>query len=134
MPSTQHPAPVASLKTVKQQFKTWRETRRHKGRIPDKLWDAAAELAGQYTVHHISKALQLNHTALKDRIVVRKKHENMADQELHFFEIPLPPQALSISECLIEMENSHGEKMRMRFAGEVGLDLLALSQSFWMCR
>lgn len=128
MPHTQ-PAPATPLETVKLQFNTWRETRKHKGRIPDKLWKAAAGLSDQYSVHHISKALRINHTALKDRIAARKTLENTASQAC-FFELPSPPSS-SVSECLIEMENSHGEKMRMHFAGEVSLDLLALSQDFW---
>ncbi len=120
---------ATALESVKLQFKTWRETRKHKGRIPDKLWEAAAGLSEQYSVHHISKALRVNHTALKDHIAARKTHEKPA-AEACFLELPSlakPPA----SGCLIEMENSHGETMRMRFAGEVHLDLLTLSLDFW---
>lgn len=128
MPDTQ-PAPAIPLETVKQQFKTWRETRKHKCRIPAELWEAAAGLSDQYSVHHISRALRVNHTALKERIAARKIREN-AETGACFLELsPLPSS--SVSQCLIEMENSHGEKMRMHFTGEVCLDLLALSQDFW---
>ncbi len=131
MPRIQ-PVPVTPLDTVKQQFKTWRETRKHKCRIPDKLWEAATNLSDQYSIHHISKALGVNHTALKDRIAARKALENPAS-EACFLELSSLPSP-QISGCLIEMENNHGEKMRMHFAGKVSLDLLTLSQNFWRCR
>ncbi|MCK5543935.1 MAG: hypothetical protein KAI35_01890, partial [Desulfobulbaceae bacterium] len=35
------------------------------------------------------------------------------------------------SAYLIEMENRHKEKIRIHFAGEVNLDLFALSRNFW---
>lgn len=124
------PAPTITLETVKQQFATWRESRKNKSRIPDELWEAAAGLSSQYSVHHISKALGVNHTALRDRITARNMSENTESQAC-FFELPPPPPASPISECLVEMENRHGEKMRMHFSGEVSLDLLALSQNFW---
>jgi len=126
MPRTQHPALATPLETVKLQFKTWRETRKHRCPIPDELWEAATGLSDQYSVHRIAKVLGVNHTTLKDRIATRKAMENTEPQAC-FLELPAPP----VSECSIEMENRHGEKMRMHFAGEVSLDLLALSQNFW---
>lgn len=131
MPNIQ-PALETPLETVKLQFKTWRETRKHKGRIPDKLWESAASLSSQYSIHHISQSLQVNHTALKDRIAARKTSEK-ATSHACFLELPSLPSP-PVSECLIEMENSHGDKMRMHFAGEARLDLLTLSQDFWRRR
>jgi hypothetical protein len=123
-----------SLEEVKQLFTTWRASRKHKTRIPDDLWEAAASLAAQYSIHQISRALRLNHTALKDQVAARSQENNIATlQQPCFLELP-PPQSPPLSECLIEMENRHGEKMRMHFAGEVSLDLLAVSQNFWTRR
>jgi hypothetical protein len=122
------------LEEVKQLFTTWRANRKHKTRIPDDLWEAAASLAAQYSIHQISRALRLNHTALKDQVAARTQENNIATvQQPFFLELP-PPQSPPLSECLIEMENRHGEKMRMHFAGEVSLDLLAVSQNFWTRR
>ncbi|MEA3362253.1 MAG: hypothetical protein U9Q61_03165 [Thermodesulfobacteriota bacterium] len=129
MSQIQPPAPTITLKSVKQKFKDWRDTRKHRSRIPDELWEAAASLSGQYSVHYISKTLRVNHSALRDRVAARSMHENMEGQTC-FFELP-PPASLPIAECLVEMENSQGDKMRMHFAGEVNLDLLALGQDFW---
>jgi len=123
-----------TLEDVKQKFTTWRATRKHKTRIPDELWEAATALSGQYTIHQIAKSLRLNHTALKDQEAFRATDKiTTAAQQACFLELP-PPQPSPPSECRIEMENSHGEKMRMHFAGEVSLDLFALSQNFWASR
>ncbi len=122
------PVPSTSLTTVKLQFKTWRETRKQKSRIPDELWTAAVSLSDRYSIHRISKALHVNHTALRDRISSCKTNKN---QQTHscFIELPVPQSPAS--ECLVEMENRSGEKIRMHFSGAIGFDLLALSQNFW---
>ena len=120
--------PATSLATVKLQFKTWRETRKQKTRIPDELWTAAVSLSDRYSIHHISRALHVNHTALKDRVSACKANRNQQTHQC-FIEFPLPQSPAS--ECLVEMENRFGDKMRMHFSGGVGLDLWALSQNFW---
>jgi len=122
------------LEEVKQLFTTWRASRKHKTRIPDDLWEAAASLAPQYSIHQISRDLRLNHTSLKDQVVARTEENSTSSAPQPFFlELPAA-QSPPLSECLIEMENRHGEKMRMHFAGEVSLDLLAVSQNFWTRR
>lgn len=127
-----HPTSVATtitLETVKQEFTLWRASRKHRSRIPEKLWEAAASLSGQYSVHYISKSLGLNHSALRDRVAALSLDANKKIQTC-FFELPRPQSAPTV-ECLVEMENSHGNKMRMHFTGEASLDLQALSQAFW---
>ena len=73
--------------------------------------------------------LRVNHSVLKDRIAARSLSENTEIQTC-FFELP-PPQSPPTSECLVEMENIRGDKMRMHFSGEVNFDLLTLGQDFW---
>ena len=124
----------SSLKEVEQLFTTWRASRKQKSRIPDELWEAAASLAAQYSIHQVSRDLRLNHTALKDQVAARTQEDDSTTaQQACFLELS-PPQSPPLSECLMEMENRHGEKMRMHFAGEVSLDLLAVSQNFWTRR
>jgi hypothetical protein len=41
----------------------------------------------------------------------------------------VPP--LSASECLLELENAAGAKMRVHLKGVASPDLAALSRSFW---
>ena len=127
--------PHPTLEEVKSQFTTWRANRANKkSPIPDNLWEAAVTLTDRYSLHKISKTLHVNHTALRDQVALRKTSNSTACLEpASFIELahPLPPFQ---SECLIEMENTHGEKMRMHFTGEVSLDLMALSNNFWSNR
>ncbi len=122
-------ATAISLETVKQEFQQWRASRKHRSRIPEELWEAAASLSEQYSVHYISRSLGLNHSALRDRVSARSMGGNK-DIQTCFFELPLP-QSAPIVGCLVEMENSHGNKMRMHFTGEASFDLRALGQDFW---
>lgn len=124
--------PQSSMEDIMLLFKNWRATRKYKRhRIPDELWEAAVALADQYTLHQISTTLRLNHTALRDQVASRTLEKNTTkEQQACFFELPSPQPSQS-SECMIEMNNRHGEKMRMHFVGEVSLDFYALSKSFW---
>ncbi|MCP4343871.1 MAG: hypothetical protein GY799_34600 [Desulfobulbaceae bacterium] len=122
-------ATTITLETVKHEFKQWRSSRKHRSRIPDELWEAAVSLSEQYSVHYISRSLGVNHSALRDRIAARSMGEDRESQTC-FFEL-VPPQSSPIAGCLIEMENSHGDKMRMHFTGETSLNLLALGRDFW---
>jgi len=120
-----------TLDFVLQQFAHWRVTRSKKSPIPEDLWETAAALAGQYSIHRIAKALNLNHSALRDRIVGREEEKAMEPaRQPCFLELPTV-QPSPVSESHIEMENRHGEKMRLHFSGQFNLDLLTLSRDFW---
>ena len=126
--STVLPSP---LESVQYQFQTWRETkRRPREPIPEDLWAAAAKLKDQYPISQISRSLRLNHTDLKNRILGNPK--KMPDQ------VPSPVfvelnclQPFSSSECIIEMEERCGSKMKMTFKGQASVDLLELGKAFW---
>jgi len=120
-----------SLEDITKRFKAWRLTRKCRSRIPEELWDAAAALSEQHSLHRIATTLRLNHSSLRDHVAARIPEKDVeVSQDLRFLELPSPQQSPQ-SEYLIEMENRNGEKIRMHFAGEVNLDLFALSQNFW---
>jgi hypothetical protein len=122
------------MEDVKVLFEHWRSTRQYKTtRIPKHLWEAAAALAGQYSVHKISRALRLNHSELRDQVAQQNTQDDTSDTLSAFIELP-SIQRPHLSECQIEMENRLGEKMRMHFSGEVNFDFLALSANFWARR
>ena len=49
-------------------FNQWRSTRKKRDRIPEGLWEAAADLSPSYSTCQISKALRLDFKELKRRI------------------------------------------------------------------
>lgn len=121
------------LESVRYQFERWRETRKKpREPIPEDLWAAAVGLVKHYPISHISKSLRLNHTDLKNRISGNGKKKKPTDQS------PSPPfveldclHPFGSPECIIELEDACGSKMKMTFKGQAGVDLLELGKAFW---
>ena len=133
--STAPPITSASaLEEVKQQFEIWRKTKTSRERIPASLWQAAAEVfkIGDHSLHTISKTLHLNQTALKQYVqqqfpgAIKVKYE--APPSFIALELESP---LLASECVIEMEDTTGAKMRMCLRGKTDPNILGICKSFW---
>lgn len=122
-----------TLREVKEQFKLWRKTRKSPRPMPRELWNAAAKLSETYSINQISKALCLNHTSLKNRIYKIKKTSIQEGHPPSFVELNFEQSPLA-SECIVEMEDSSGAKMRMCFKGKTDFDLLELGKAFWRKR
>ncbi len=120
------------LESVQYQFETWRETRKNlREPIPEYLWEAASKLQNEYPISRISKALRLNHTDLKNRISGQKSNRKNKNQSSPLFVELDCLHSFTASECIVEMEDGFGSKMRMSFKGKTDLDLLELSKAFW---
>jgi len=123
------------LDEVKQKFETWRKTRVRGTRIPKDLWQAAIDVSHSedYPLHIVAKELRLNQTDFKNHIqqtspIVKKTSPPT------FIEMTCETQPGFISECIVEMEDSSGSKMKMCFRGKTEFDLLELGKSFWSKR
>jgi len=120
-----------TLEEIRDQFEHWRRSREKRSVIPDALWQAAILLFPKYSFCQISKALRLNYTDLKHRIEARRStFEQSVVPEPAFVELGLSGP-IHPAECIVEMEDQKGAKMRMHFKGEAGLDLLELGKAFW---
>ncbi len=127
-----HRLPV-QLQEVRRRFQRWRQSRPAGTRIPASLWDAAAKMARSYGVNRTAKALGLDYYSLKERAEAQDgSPSNCAAEEkvATFWELP-PLQAGSTSECILELEDAEGAKMRVHLKGCPAPDLAALSRSFW---
>jgi hypothetical protein len=120
------------LESVRYQFETWRKSKKTPRQpIPEYLWEAASKLQVEYPISRISKELRLNHTDLKNRICGQKSNQQRKEPPSpHFVELDCL-HSFSASECIVEMEDACGSKMRMHFKGKADLDLLELSKAFW---
>jgi hypothetical protein len=130
MTQKKHAALGQSLSQVKDQFKTWRQTRKSPRPIPAELWAAAAGLATKHSISQISKELALDYTSLKNRVTVKKKTGAASMSPADFIEVNLEPPAV-VAGCIIEMQDIGGAKMRMHFRGKTDFDLLELAKAFW---
>lgn len=118
------------IKAVKSRFDEWRRSKTKPGcRIPAELWEKVFELTPRYSISQISRELRLNFTGLKRRIE-GKGHETVVQRKVSpFIELPWKGMALP-SECVIELEDKAGRRMKMCFRGEIRSDLLALCKTF----
>ena len=130
MSSKNYPTPQPSLSEVKEQFKIWRRTRKSHRPIPEKLWAAAVSLTANHSISKISKELVLDYSALKKRVSIKNKDSAASMSPPGFIELNLEPLAAA-SECIVEMQDILGSKMRMHFRGKTDFDLLELAKAFW---
>ena len=121
------------LEVVRHQFETWRKRRRCRGRIPEALWQAAAEQCRERSICEVSQTLRVNYNDLKGR-VQRSGDRGLAvgqRREVGFVKLDLGTSNMP-SECLVEMEAPNGAKMRMSFKGASReFDPVELSRAFW---
>ncbi|MFH2058393.1 MAG: hypothetical protein ABIJ59_05800 [Pseudomonadota bacterium] len=134
--STVQPTTSASaLEEVKQQFKIWRKTKTAgRERIPASLWQAAAEVfkIGDHSLHRISKALHLNQTVLKQYVQQQFSGAiKVKPEETPSFIALEMDSPLLVSECVIEMEDTTGAKMRMCLRGKTDPNIFEICKSFW---
>ncbi|WP_041279549.1 hypothetical protein [Desulfobacula toluolica] len=132
------PEAVSALEEVRQQFQLWRKTKTGRERIPDSLWQAAAEVfyIGGHSLHKISKTLHLNYTAFKQHVeshlpsLIDVEPDATPEDSPAFIAFELDPPS-PVSECIIEMEDSTGAKMRMCLRGKTDPSILGICKSFW---
>ncbi len=123
------PATRSKLKQLQRQFEKWRQSREKGSPIPEKLLDKAARLTKDYSIHQVSRSLQINHTVLKKRAEEIEKTPGITSD---FIEIkatdilsPLPVG------CIVEIEKADGTKMKMHFGNRVDINLIELGKAFW---
>jgi hypothetical protein len=123
---------AAALEKVCHLFADWRKAKTIRERIPDHLWQVAADL--YYTrgmsINRIARALRLNHSALKAKIYDMPPaaiDPPAKDASPLFIEVAAPQ---GYSDCVIEMENQTGVKMRMCLRGRADPAVLDLGRYF----
>jgi hypothetical protein len=114
------------------QFVKWRALRRLGARIPEQLWALAVRLAGSFGLHATAEALRLDYYALKKRAAGATPARIAAAAPVMpaFVELT-PPSPARPCECVIELENAAGSKMRIHLTGAEAVDVAALGRSFW---
>ncbi len=128
----------ARLGAVRRRFERWRATRTGLSRIPANLWAAAVKAAGQYGLSPTAQALGLDYNALKRRVAAADGEPAFGNgsegQAVATFVELAPPVSNGVTECILELENAGGAKMRVHLKGVAAPDLAALSRSFWGSR
>ena len=124
---SQAPINNHQIEQVQKGLDAWRKTRKRRSRIPDHLWESAARVAGQYGLYKTARALRLDYNSLKKRLKAVTDGNESAPAFVELIQTVSSPS----SECLIELESRHGEKMRIHLKGAALPDLAAIGNMFW---
>lgn len=120
----------ARLEAVRRRFEQWRRTHRPRSRLPNGLWAAAVKMAGVYGLYRTSRALPVEYYSLKKRVelqAARGRHK--PGPVAAFVELP-PPAPIGTCECMLELEDAAGSKMRVSLKAAAPPDLAALCRAF----
>jgi hypothetical protein len=116
----------ASLSRLEQRFSSWRSTRASGERIPERLWKSAVKSAAAHGLNRTARVLNLDYYSLKKRV------EDASSRGESSTFVELTPSSLPmVSECVIELEDAAGSRMRVQVKGLNLPDVLTLSRDFW---
>ena len=121
------------LEQVKRRFAHWREGRRRGEHIPAVLWAAAVEVVKEHGLPHVAHELRVDCEGLKRRVVLAGGATQGGMLEAQFVELfaPAAPAAAGLRECMVELENARGAKMRVELNGKGLAGLAGLCSAFW---
>jgi len=134
----------ARLQRLLGRFERWRRTRRAGARIPEPLWSSAVKAADAFGIHRTARALRVDYYALKKRVeskavgatqsgrrpAATASRASATKGRATFVELPAAAWPGS-GECILELEDAGGAKLRVHLKGLGAPDLAALSRSFW---
>ena len=122
------------LVAIRRRFEHWRRQRTVGSRIPEQLWKAAVAAAREFGIHPTAKALGLDYYSLKRRLEASSADSSLCDTASKGFVELAPLMPASMPECLLEIEDTCGTKLRLHCKGLPAADLAALSRSLWTAR
>src|ERR1017187_10173837 len=108
------------MRRVCRRFERWRKGHMARLPIPEALWAEAAEAAREHGVFRAAKALRLEYGELKRMAEAGPAPVRPTMATAAFSEL-MPPQAVGLAECLIELEGPRG-KMRIQWKGSTTPD------------
>jgi hypothetical protein len=132
--------PGDDLQGIKQRLQDWRAQRKPGERIPELLWAQAVAAARELGVYRVCKDLHLDYPGLKRRVEGSGARPPRKRMEPKFVELlsgtpapaPAAPAATSVRhECVVELENARGAKMRVQLNGSGVAALASLCSAFW---
>jgi len=122
-------AVAAPIVELQRELDEYRRSQPRRAKLPDWIWDAAAELAREHGVHAVAQALRLDYMGLKKRVGGGVASQRPANSKPVFVELIAPPSAKPEG-CLIEFESTRGDKMRIHWPASTAPDWTALLRAW----
>jgi len=118
---------AAACSRVQRKLEQWRQRHRPRVRISEGLWREAAELARTHGVNRTARALRLDYYSLQKRVAAATPSGERVPEFVELLPggIPTPRP-----ECLIEIEDPGGAKLRIHLQGGDFPDVAALTRTF----
>ena len=127
-----------SLEQVKQQLQQWRAGRKLGEHIPAPLWAAAVGAAKKHGLYRVAIELHLDYAGLKRRFEGAGVTPPRGELAPRFVELFAPAASMTSAagraECVVEMDNARGAKMRVALSGQGLASLAGLCSAFWSAR
>jgi hypothetical protein len=117
--------PIAQLQ---RQLEEHRRMRPRRAKLPESIWEAAAELAREHGVYAVAQPLRLDYMGLKKRLGEVANRRRGKSKPV-FVELITPPPAAR-EECRIEFESARGGKMRIHWPVRVAPDWTGLLRAW----
>ena len=118
------------LGDVRSQFEDWRRSRTRGTPIPEDLWQGAVEAAQEHSVSKAARVLRLDYYRLKKRLEAAPDLSRPEPVDGRgFLEIPLC--APSAPECVLEIEDAQGARLRVELKGPAAAEMETLARALW---
>jgi hypothetical protein len=118
-------APIVELQ---RDLEEYRRSQPRRAKLPESIWEAAAELAREHGVYAVAQALRLDYMGLKKRL--GEVAGRRPDKSKPVFVELIAPRPATGEECLIEFESTRGDKMRIHWPVRVAPDWTALLRAW----
>jgi len=123
------PAVAGEMTDAQRGFARWRRGGKRRGRIPEPLWRLAVDAASIHGLHTTARRLRLNATRLKEQME-RLARGPASEGEPRFVELSWPGAAL-VPECILEVEDRTGKKLRIHLKGSATAQAASLGRMLW---
>ena len=139
----------SDLARARRRFQVWRAQRPAGSRIPQALWRLAVRLVSRHGVSRTSGVLGVDGDSLKKRAEGVRRMSGVFDADGYslkeraeatavpetplggpaFIELPTP--AVSSKQCLLELANSAGAKLRLHLLGFDATEIEIIAHRLW---
>ena len=119
-----------ALTQLKERFATWRAVRKLGMRIPPELWSAAIEMVAAHGACRVAGELNLDYDMLKQRVAQDGGKVTTTELAPRFVELFAAAGPSAQAECVVELANARGARMRVELNGQGLVGLSALCVAF----
>jgi hypothetical protein len=127
-------ASADALKQLRERFATWRAVRKLGMRIPPELWSAAVEMVAVHGACRVAGELNLDYDMLKRRVALAGGKLTTTELAPRFVELfaaaGAMPAPSAQPQCVVELANARGARMRVELNAQGLVGLSALCSAF----